>query len=41
MRIKYDPAEDLLNIEFVSNEAIVSTLEMDERLSTLEITGYS
>jgi hypothetical protein len=30
MRIEYDPAEGLLNIEFVSNEAIVESLEMDE-----------
>ncbi len=29
MRIEYDPTHDLLNIEFVSNEAIADSVELD------------
>ena len=29
MKIEYDPAHDLLNIEFVSNEPIAESVELD------------
>jgi len=29
MRIEYDPAHDLLNIEFLSDEAIAESVELD------------
>jgi len=29
MRIEYDPTHDLLNIEFVSNEPIAESVELD------------
>lgn len=29
MRIEYDPAHDLLNIEFVAEEAIAESVELD------------
>jgi uncharacterized protein YuzE len=29
MKIEYDPANDLLNIEFVSDEAISESVELD------------
>lgn len=29
MRIEYDPAHDLLNIEFIPNESILESVELD------------
>ncbi|GFP34032.1 hypothetical protein HKBW3S42_02534, partial [Candidatus Hakubella thermalkaliphila] len=29
MKIEYDPKHDLLNIEFISEEAIVDSVELD------------
>ncbi|MGR3311395.1 MAG: DUF2283 domain-containing protein [Candidatus Brocadiales bacterium] len=29
MRIEYDPAHDLLNIEFIAEEAIAESVELD------------
>jgi len=29
MRIEYDPKHDLLNIEFIAEEAIVESIELD------------
>ncbi len=29
MRIEYDPAHDLLNIEFIPNESISESVELD------------
>lgn len=29
MKIEYDPKHDLLNIEFLSNESIVESIELD------------